>query len=1552
MNNITNTYENSPSKGLVTDLNGTLVSKELWTYARNVNVNTHQGDVQFVTNEPANLFCCALPYTPIGFIRVLNDRWVVFSTDNAISQIGIFDEKNCTYTPLVTDHCLNFNTSSLIRGAFKENWDCSEIIYWTDSGRNPRRKLDINNIPYKYTLKDDACKTKDFNYELDCDALLLTPKLTVPCINTRYGSSGNLTNGTYQFNIAYTINQQRVSEFYSTTNPESIWSHNNFGQSIVLDIDNLDREFDEFELCVIYTIKNVTTVKRIGYFSTSNNKHTITSVDKPEYITIPLEEIITKRPYYYAADDVVSNDQYILWSGVTSRPEINYQKTAMQIITKWVLYQVPHDYYVKGGNKKGYYRGETYSFAIQWLFDTGEWSSAFHIGGRKISGAETNTATGKDVYEIQLKDCEVDTNIRNFEVYDTSQNYTPVNGTVTCNERVIARGDMSYWESTELYPDNIAMMGDDACLPIRHHKFPDECHAPRYASGGQYINILGVEFENIQHPLDENGNEISSIKGYRIVRGDRKGNRSVISKGIFKNVRSYVETLDQQGDGKEVLYNNYPYNDLRADNFISSSQTYFKSGEKNFHPLNGYKKDELTFTSAETLFNKITLGDELVLDTEESGVAITSFEDVYNHPRAKIINNSAFWLAIAFGAIDAVLSLIGKKTVISKSGGVHTTVLGSENAKPLWYDSTTVPLPIGDKVFQDAETLAHGWKIQDIILDPTSNVAQKAARTALKIMRTAMDAGMAIYFAMQTAEQTLKVIEEFLPYRKYALQANSHCVLNKFSCVQRDFRRKHIDYYQYLYDGLNTVNGKTFNNFHREDSVYLKINEAIKDPKVVDKSRNTLSEANMCSTPYKSFNKPVSMYYGGIRRRITNQYGQLDSIKYFDTGYCIQSLNIASGIGVTKKIYKTDAIFGGDVFISKMSVKTSHQYFRQNAANANFPDGIEYDYTQYRNVGFPRFWLDSTKYDIGELLTNGKVPNKLPQNKYNFDCEKPAANKGVLNLSHKGGSFYLANNGVLEFFVESEYNLDYRDFKNETQNFYSKTYSNLSELFRSDRWNTPEEFIYDTSYSKELTENAIFQQPLDYDPLNKCFTYYKNRVIYSLPAYKEQKGDNWLIYLINNYFDFPMSEYGSLTSMNPVDNQQIIFLFDKASPFISIGRDEIQLDGSGTKVTIGDAGLFARPPRPILYTDYYFGNSQSRWAFLNTNFGSFYPSQRQGNILKYAQGQSLVDIAQRGLEFWFSRYLPSKLLEQFPDFKDKDNPVIGVGLLTAYSNTDSKLYITKRDYSLKEKYVGLVTYNTTTNEFLAGNKRVDLKDPLIFDDASWTISFSPEENMFISWHDWHPDWTLQQENHFLTVKDKNIWRHNVRTDKFCNFYGVDYPFSIEYLSNNGATVETLRSIEYVLEAGKYFQEGRYFHQILDSNFDTITIHNTEQNSSELIMVLGEKNKMSQALDYPLLTVDGWKVKYDKEEQKIRINQFWDLTKDRGEFTHNNYPLWIIDANGYTKEIQPLCINLEKNIYQRKKFRNLWNKILLTKKICGDTKYIFKFGVTKNTYSPR
>jgi len=437
------------------------------------------------------------------------------------------------------------------------------------------------------------------------------------------------------------------------------------------------------------------------------------------------------------------------------------------------------------------------------------------------------------------------------------------------------------------------------------------------------------------------------------------------------------------------------------------------------------------------------------------------------------------------------------------------------------------------------------------------------------------------------------------------------------------------------------------------------------------------------------------------------------------------------------------------------------------------------------------------------------------------------------------------------------------------------------------------------------------------------------------------------------------------------------------------------MDGSGIKVIIGDGGLFSKEPQNIMVADqpYMYGSSQGRLSVITTPAGMYYISQDQGKVFSY--GETLKEINQAGMKWWFDLFLPSKLLLDFPQFPYADNPVAGIGTQAIYDNANSILYFCKKDYKLKtyDQFGNLikpqVTYINTGKESyfsyvpiaedgkLLQPIKLPLGDQLIFEDASWTTSYDPKSQFWISFHDWHPNLLLPTKDSFVSVVKNELWRHNYSCNDYCNFYGVQYPFEIEFPVTTGQTVTTLKSIEYILECYRRDTINcmDQFH-VLDYNFDRAVIYNSEQISGYLNLNIFPKNNITLSLDYPKLNqsnLSSFDILFSKEEQKYRVDQFWDITKDRGEFPLNsgypptgqlipgttvllgNYPqelLWITESNGYKKSINPNAVNYNKDYMQRKKFRHMVNIINLSKTDSRDTNMIFKMFNTKNQYSFR
>ena len=1524
----------APSKGLFTDYSKMNNSKEIWTYARNVTINSQLGQITHLQNEPSTKFCADFPYSYIGNIKLKNDKWVIFTTDDKTNhEIGIFDSNNCSYTKLINNSCLNFSLSNPIFGASKETKDNTESIYWVDGQRNEIKYLNLDKIPYKYTTKNDDCNTKVYTSQLDCNELSLTKKITIPCISLKTINTGSLENGTYQVAIAYSVSGNRLTDYFGVTNPIQIFNHGKRNGSILVDIKDLDRDFDSYSLVLIATINNATSYYDLGEFNISQKSHTI-DVIKPEYAPIPNKEISVKRSYYQKADYMVANDQYLFLSGLSTRSRLNYQKQALSIKSEYVVFEAPLDYY-KDNNEVGYYRDEIYSFGIQWLFEDGEWSDIFHIPGRKAKAKEKDRVYGKDVVDIK-DNCNITKFQEYWQVYNTAGKPTNNSGKTVCNLKKIASGEMAYHESSELYPDNTLMFGDYSCTNILHHRMPDECITPRYKTdeGITKINILGVQFNNISHPLNEDGTKVSDIKGYRIWRGDRNNNKTIIARGLMSNVRSYTNK------NKEVInYTNYPYNDLSSDQLLSSTQSLLKQKkETNYNPLTNYSTTEFTFFGPHTLFDRVGLGNYVKFETAEKSSVKGFFEEVYKHPKSKLLSDKVLTFALLVGAVDGYLkAFTGQKTEIKYTDGVISTAFITTT--PPSEGSTVQTLSDIKAVQQTADGL-NNWGGIDA---GTANIG--VSKYLLKAIKIVGKAGAFAYFAAETAQKVIQAFYDFSSWKQYALQYNSHAFFNKQECIKVENKIRSIDHYQYLSSGINTIqnaNNIKYNNLFKENNVYIKLNDSVQELRG-DNSRVSIGRNRLCNDVFKEISSTASLYYTSIKQLNPSQYGQVENIRYINTSNC------SNKIDKEKTIYESEPILGGDCYINKFSVNVKTDFFGNTLYNQ--PDGFPYDYRTNNALAYPRYWIDSHPYDFSEIVpsnlsqTDYPKESNLPQNKYNLDCK----NKKGFTLV-KDQYFYTSHNGVLDFIVESDYNLDLRDWKEKTPDFYTKN-NDLSSLFKNkgdDK--TYEEFIYDKSYSKQNNEEFFYQQSIDYKPLDN---YFKNKVAYTLPSFKDQKYDNWLNFLPNSYYDFSKSQFGDLTTIKLVDNQQLLFLFDKSSPYITPGRQELKtVDGS--TVYLGD-GTLIRDPRPIAFTDDYYGNCQSRFAFNHTKFGFFYPSQRKGNWFQFEKG--LDEISRNGMFYWFDKYLPSQLLKYYPDFKDSDNPINGVGLLSAYDPSYEILYLTKKDYT---PIYNDIQYNSTTKQFTYKGLNISLSDRKYFNDASFTLSYSPSLKAFISWHDYHPVSYINTENHFFSIINTNnkssIHEHNVRCDSFSNFYNIDYPHAFRLPINNGQEVDILRSVEYQADTLLFKDNCKDFYQVLDTTYDKAIISNQEQISGNILLNIKEKNNMLASLKYDKVLYnslkDGYDIYVDKNEQKYRFNKFSDIVKDRGEFTTVKEELIQTDDSGYKFTINKQAIDYNKSIYEKKKFRNTQSELYLEKTISGVNKHIFYLANIKQTNSPR
>jgi hypothetical protein len=1619
----TNSFDGS----LVTDVNDYHLPKNAWTHARNAINNTHIGDLGDISNEPGNKLCAAATYEIIGTIHLEKTKWVIFSTDDSNSEIGTFDSEKCVYETIVNAPCLNFKKNYIISGASRPTFDCDFQVYWQDN-LNPDRTLVLGQVPWIQECVDDngeepgGCITCTDTDELDCDKLLLESHIKQPCYRLeRSATGGNILNGSYYIQIAYMVNSQRVTDYFPMSNVLSLFTHEDINASIEIYLEDLDQSFDEYVVVIVSQVAEKLQARQLGIYSTNQNHISIDIIDDRLPAVRP-DDLLINNPIADKSEGIFSVGKYLFRTGITGKFDFNYQPLANKIVAKWRAVQYPEYYYRDGGTNVGYMRDEVYAFFIRFVYKTGDRSNSYHIPGRAArnyvtpdgSGTllESDDYTGGDytVNSNNLEDAQGLTP-KVFEMFNTASGAI-VNIPLDDGGTVVAEGDMGYWESSEYYPDDTPEIWNtndanhpewDLCgTPIRHHKFPENTLyegggqsniANHYIDGGESIRIMGVVFENIQPPVDNDGNPIPNIEGYEILRGSRDGNKTVLFKGLINNMREYdIESgIDQNRQG---LYPNYPFNSIAyADAFNSLTETSFEQGDYlGYFPNPNVSNAFFTFHSPDTMFYKPFIGQkELKIYGGAYGDALAQYLVPDRHPKHVFPTDLAFIIGLLFGIGLAITKAIGKKTEIVKSPTHYSypVIVGAgANTVPLLNNAGVGVQTGADLLLSGADSaILQGIGLVDAVFGTnlnktTTKVAEEGGvqlnnvpgggttageyewirsdrdqiPPALKIAQ-----GISVFFA-NVSDGTnlfLDLVRAFSKPQQFVRNYVGYCGYEKFGNPYIGNKRRLIDTANYLEPHLqNFKTTHQINNVLRSKTVAFQTDRGVVDLTGALED-NTMQDIKMSDLvgndpiPDPAFERRASSHYVAMKTRLRNQYGQLQSIIQLPTQSCITTIDSSA----------TETIFGGDTYIGRYQEKNTFYHFRQWLYDQ--PDYAEFNYHLYDTVPHTAFWMDTEPIDVGEFVESiGQAftdfissfnPNDFvnalafPSDKACFDRDSAL---GFFTV--KQAYIYLFHSSVRDFFVESELNIDHRDHGASNSTRHWDALQDLKTMFDMSIIKAGNFYKLDKGLSVSKLPFAKVKwgimQDRDYNPTlaETCYTDYPLRLIYSLPQQTALKQDNWSVFLANNYKDFT----SKVTAIKAIRSTGILLLFENESPGLYPGVDELQLK-SGTSITVGDGGLFVREMQRLSNTDdeYEYGSCQSRRGTVNTPAGLYYMSQDQGKVFAISGG-GIKEITVQGNNYWFNQYLPYQILKDFPDFDILDNPVAGVGCQMVYDNEWSILYMCKKDYRAKPEYLPLMQY-IGDGKFLVNNlATIKVGDPIYFDDASWTISYDVKQGTEISWHDWHPGLAMGAPNSFFTTKGQTIWEHNKRCDLYCNYYNKDYPFEVEYQFDNLPAVTTVKNVEYFMQVFEYEENCRDRFHALDFNFDEAILYNSEQVTGLLKLTLQAKNNIMQLYQYPVVNLNDIEILYSKEEHKYRFNQFWDVTKDRGEFSNTTEPIWITEPNGYIKNLNNANLNYSKDEFQRKKLRHNNNRVLLRRNVCGNKNMILYLTNTKIQNSPR
>ncbi len=1416
-----------PFNGLNLDAPSHQMEQGDYTYALNA---TDEAYKYALSKERSSYLRSRLPagFKPVGVISVIPRKQTYFFLHNpktGQNRIGYLrnDIAGPPFETVLDAPCLNF---SLQHPILKPRYAISRTgkltLFFTDN----------HNPPRFYEVGDAVSGAAG------CEALRMFPSFAVPAIgDISVEEGGELRSGVYQFAVAYADERgNALSPYYAVSNPIAVYGASladfsqaegdapgtNAGKSVRLTVSGLDTRQPYYNLAVIETSDAVSSYRLIATFATGQSRILFTGRTQSD---ISLSEILAVKPFYERAGDVELSNEFLMWADLETQRLPDLQKIASGIRLDWQTERWNH---TRGQNyanprrttQRGFMRDEVYPFAVVFILASGRYSPAYHIPGRAATPDELEAvAAGDPNFVASAGDgCTPDVSVRQrWEIYNTASKtglvpeYDPADD---CYDGGHEYGRFAYWQSSEFYPDDADVWGALAGTPIRHHRFPDSRvthHHDGAFEGTEKERLLASirKTEDYIHPIGvrvDEGTVIippalqDTIVGYKIVRGNRVGNKSVVAKGLLYNCWEYVDISDEATQNKAAaddefrksithLFANYPYNDLRPNyDFVDIFATekvdehpdrpvgYDNDGQ----PLAAYRKNTFTFHSPDTHFGQPTLGSLLKIEANLTGHSLGSYQPVAGHARFDPNNVNPDGGSQRIGGIGNVA-----KTY--KSYGDYNGYALPPDSLTLRRMTDAVYLRTNARqVAGSIGTVNHVFRESAVALQTGSDVDDPAVTDRSR-------------WTHPGRPDLIPTGRSHRPYAPFGFD----------TLTNPDYwlalRRSDLGQREWLDDGAGG------NPWENQDDVET--------------------------------HSTVSSWYVSLKRSIPNQYGDLYSVEYLDTGHA-RMLAGDEGRGKT--------VFGGDIFIGRFSLKRKVNFFPKE-----------------NGIG-----RENLKENIFEQRDNAYV----------FRVRRHVREKDGLNNDGywlSGRNMTLFSYGIPHFFAESEYNTELRHSDSRRESEYwpkirSLTFNQYLEeiIIPIERDNV---FLYNNNYSKQNNESPFVLPPL----AGTVDSDFPSRVVYSDPG-------RYRLYRDGNRYDFPETK-GRVTALHGIENNQILALFENGG--MAVYNAVITLSSnSPQRIEAGDAGMFAARPVEIYQTGYGYGSSQHK-AFASTEFGHFYADAARGQVFQFAQSSN--EISAMKAAGWFKRHLPIRLLEHFPDAA-ADNALNGAGISIAYDPFHKRVLLSKRDYV---PVVAGITHRGGV--FRLAGKEIDLDDTRYFCPVGWTIAYNPLKKRWVSFYSYVPQAFISQPTHFQTLIGDAVHDHpgDLRllpkgTRPFGVFGGREHPFILEVMDDGKTETEVLSSLTVVADA-KDHADVRFPQPARGAFFDELTVYNDYQGTGVLKLSLPATGDMRSRWKRPPATGGIRHAPYSFQRDEYAVNALHDVLNppvSRGQ------RIWSADEN--------------------------------------------------------
>ena len=231
----------------------------------------------------------------------------------------------------------------------------------------------------------------------------------------------------------------------------------------------------------------------------------------------------------------------------------------------------------------------------------------------------------------------------------------------------------------------------------------------------------------------------------------------------------------------------------------------------------------------------------------------------------------------------------------------------------------------------------------------------------------------------------------------------------------------------------------------------------------------------------------------------------------------------------------------------------------------------------------------------------------------------------------------------------------------------------------------------------------------------------------------------------------------------------------------------------------------------------------------------------------------------------------------------------------------------------------------TVTEYVTGTPFV----PQLINN-SWTFSYSLKRQEWRSWHPYLPSFYMHvQEKFYSWIQGSPyIWRHN-KLGHYRTFYGVTYPFIVEYVDNpSPITTKMWSYLMFQTEAKQYDSITQEYMDVRDTTFNKVLFYNTEQTSGILNVAPKQNTAQNYMLQQTQNNTSIGNITADRNERDWTLNDMRDIR------INTSTPMFIKDvaqlqSNYYIdKIVNPAAISTSKSWNELESFRDKYLSVRL------------------------